>query len=91
MKSSFSAGGNAKYQEAQSTGPGRQLLHYLHRKTDFFKPEERAALIKKYVPVSLNSLYRLYTAGGDDEDEGGDEDNWGKLQEMKHPNLQRMF
>ena len=66
----------------ESSQAWEQLLHCLHRNSDFFKPEERAALINKYVPVALNSLYRLYTSGGDD-DEAGDEDNRGKLQEMK--------
>lgn len=57
-----------------------QLLHCLHRNAEFFKAEERQALVNKYVPVALNSLYRLYTSGEDEED---GEDNKGKLQEMK--------
>lgn len=45
----------------ESAGDWEQLLHCLHRNKDFFKPEERQALINKYVPVALNSLYKLYS------------------------------
>ena len=37
-------------------------------------------MINKYVPVALNSLYKLYTEEGD---EGLDEENKGKMMEMK--------
>jgi tetratricopeptide (TPR) repeat protein len=61
----------------EANGDWEQLLHCLHRNKDFFKAEERQALINKYVPVALNSLYKLYS-----EDEL-DEANKGKLQELK--------
>jgi hypothetical protein len=38
-------------------------------------------LINKYVPVALNSLYKLYTQ--EDGDDELDEENKGKMQEMK--------
>jgi len=57
----------------EANGDWEQLLHCLHRNKDFFKAEERQALINKYVPVALNSLYKLYS-----EDEL-DETNKGKL------------
>ncbi len=57
----------------------------MHRNKDFFKNEERQALINKYVPVALNSLYKLYSQSAENgEDlecgeEGGSEENRGKL------------
>ncbi len=38
-------------------------------------------MINKYVPVALNSLYKLYSQ--EDEDNELDEENKGKMQEMK--------
>ena len=70
-------------------GSWEQLLHCLHRNKDSFKVEERQSLIMKYVPVALNSLYKLYSSssegneGGFEEGSGLDEENKGKLQEMK--------
>ena len=49
----------------ETKGDWEQLLHCLHRNKDFFKAEERQSLINKYVPVALNSLYRLYSSGAD--------------------------
>lgn len=45
-------------------GDWEQVLHCLNRNKDFFKPEERQSMIIKYVPIALNSLYRLYSSGG---------------------------
>jgi hypothetical protein len=60
----------------ESSGDWEQLLHCLHRNKDFFKNEERQALINKYVPVALNSLYKLYSQsaekGEDIEDKEGE-------------------
>jgi hypothetical protein len=76
----------------EANGAWEQLLHCLHRNKDFFKHEERQALINKYVPVALNSLYKLYSQSAEDGQdleiggEGGEdnaEDNRGKMQEMK--------
>ena len=70
----------------ESNGDWEQLLHCLHRNKDFFKSEDRQALINKYVPVALNSLYKLYSQSaenGEDLDADDIEDNRGKLQEMK--------
>lgn len=69
----------------ESSASWEQLLHCLNRNKDFFKQEERQALVNKYVPVALNSLYKLYTtaAEGQDDDEVGGEENRGKMQEMK--------
>jgi len=53
------------------------LLHCLSRNKGAFKEEEKEALINRYVPVALNSLYRQFA------EEGLDEENRGKLQEMK--------
>lgn len=65
----------------ESCGEWEQLLHCLHRNKEFFKQEERQSLINKYVPVALNSLYKLYSE--EDEDNELDEENRGKMQEMK--------
>lgn len=65
----------------EASGEWEQLLHCLHRNKDFFKQEERQSLINKYVPVALNSLYKLYSQ--EDEDNELDEENKGKMQEMK--------
>ena len=65
----------------EACGEWEQLLHCLHRNKDFFKQEERQSLINKYVPVALNSLYKLYSE--EDEENELDEENKGKLQEMK--------
>ena len=65
----------------ESSGEWEQLLHCLHRNKAFFKQEERQSLINKYVPVALNSLYKLYSE--EDEDNQLDEENKGKMQEMK--------
>jgi hypothetical protein len=65
----------------ESDGAWEQLLHCLHRNKDFFKTEERQALINKYVPVALNSLYKLYSASAEEGE--GDEENRGRMQEMK--------
>ena len=45
-----------------------QLLHCLHRNKDLFKAEERESLVNKYVPIAINSLYKLYSADDGDED-----------------------
>jgi hypothetical protein len=50
----------------------------------FFKKEERESLIEKYFPIALNQLYHIYsqldpTLAG----MGIDEENRGKLQEMR--------
>ena len=65
----------------ESSGEWEQLLHCLHRNKDFFRAEERQSLINKYVPVALNSLYKLYSQ--EDEEDQMDEENRGKLTEMK--------
>ncbi|CDW72543.1 lupus brain antigen [Stylonychia lemnae] len=65
----------------ESCGEWEQLLHCLHRNKEFFKLEERQSLINKYVPVALNSLYKLYSQ--EDDDNQLDEENKGKMQEMK--------
>ncbi len=70
----------------ESNGDWEQLLHCLHRNKDFFKNEERQALINKYVPVALNSLYKLYSQSaenGEDIEDTEGEENRGKMQEMK--------
>jgi hypothetical protein len=72
----------------EANGDWEQLLHCLHRNKEFFKLEERQSLINKYVPVALNTLYKLYSQENDSEDEesgeaGRGEANRGKLQEMK--------
>jgi len=36
-----------------------QLLHSLSRSKDQFKEEERQSLVNKYVPIALNSLYKM--------------------------------
>ena len=63
----------------ESNGDWEQLLHCLHRNKDFFKTEERQALINKYVPVALNSLYKLYSADDEEGEDGLSEANKGKL------------
>ena len=60
----------------ESDGAWEQLLHCLHRNKDYFKSDERQSLINKYVPVALNSLYKLYSS---QEEEEGVEQNKGKL------------
>lgn len=65
----------------EASGEWEQLLHCLHRNKEFFRQEERQSLINKYVPVALNSLYKLYSQ--EDEDNELDEENKGKMQEMK--------
>ena len=45
---------------------------------DFFKAEERESLVNKYVPVALNSLYRLYSYMGEGNEEL-DEEKAGQL------------
>ena len=37
-----------------------QLLNSLSRCKDQFKDEERQALVNKYVPIALNSLYKQF-------------------------------
>jgi hypothetical protein len=51
----------------ENAGLWEQLLHCLHRNKNFFKAEERESLVNKYVPVALNSLYKLYSEGEDDD------------------------
>ena len=51
----------------ESAGEWEQLLHCLHRNKEFFKAEERESLVNKYVPVALNSLYKLYSEEDGDE------------------------
>lgn len=36
----------------------KQLLQCLHRNSSFFKELDRQALVNKYVPIALNSIYR---------------------------------
>jgi len=45
----------------ESAGEWELLLNCLHRNKNFFRAEERECLVNKYVPVALNSLYRLYS------------------------------
>jgi hypothetical protein len=61
----------------EANGDWELLLHCLNRNKEFFKDEERQALVNKYVPIALNSLYKLYTQE-DGEDEL-DEENKGKM------------
>lgn len=61
-----------------------QLLHSLSRSKDQFKEEEREALVNKYVPVALNSLYKSMS---EDVHQGPDFDNnKGQMLEQKIKN-----
>lgn len=53
----------------ESDGDWEQLLHCLHRNKDSFKQEEKESLVNKYVPIALNSLYKLFFSTGEDEDQ----------------------
>ena len=43
----------------EMTESWEQLLHSLSRCKDQFKDEEREAMVNKYVPIALNSLYKM--------------------------------
>ena len=50
----------------------------------FFKKEERESLIEKYFPIALNQLYHMYLSLDPSLQLAGvDEENRGKLQQMK--------
>ena len=57
-------------------GAWEQLLNSLNRCKDQFKEEERQSLVNKYVPVALNSLYKMLTEQADLDDT-----NKGQMQE----------
>jgi hypothetical protein len=61
------------------------LLQCLHRHKDAFDKQERAALLEKYLPIALNSVYHMYAqmSQSEYEDKHMTEENKGKLQQMK--------
>ncbi len=64
----------------ENAGAWEQLLNCLSKHKDYFKQEERESLVNKYVPVAINSMYRMYAEGAEGVE---DEENKGKMQEMK--------
>jgi len=61
----------------------------LHKNQDKFKEVERQSLANKYIPIALNSLYSMLVSkdnkldGESDDSDEFEEDNKGKLHEMK--------
>jgi hypothetical protein len=57
------------------------LVLCLHRHKDQFGKKEREALLEKYFPIALNSVYTLYgAAAGYEDNEMLSEENRGKIQ-----------